>query len=288
MLIIDSIQTMYNEEVNSAPGSVSQVRESTGILMQLAKVENIATLIVGHVTKEGTVAGPRVLEHMVDTVLYFEGDKQDIYRILRGVKNRFGSTDEIGVFEMGEAGLIQVKNPSEFLISGKPEGASGSVVTCCMEGTRPMLLEVQALVCDTNFQIPRRQAAGCDFNRMNLLMAVIEKRMRMPLGREDAYVNFAGGMRIFEPATDLAVVMALVSSYRNKPVDDDMLVFGEVGLSGEVRGVAMAKQRIQEGRKLGFTSCVVPYANAKQLTDVEGIKIYTVKNIMEAVNIIHD
>lgn len=288
VLVIDSIQTMYNEEVNSAPGSVSQVRESTGILMQLAKVENIATLIVGHVTKEGTVAGPRVLEHMVDTVLYFEGDKQDIYRILRGVKNRFGSTDEIGVFEMGEAGLIQVKNPSEFLISGKPEGASGSVVTCCMEGTRPMLLEVQALVCDTNFQIPRRQAAGCDFNRMNLLMAVIEKRMRMPLGREDAYVNFAGGMRIFEPATDLAVVMALVSSYRNKPIDDDMLVFGEVGLSGEVRGVAMAKQRIQEGRKLGFTSCVVPYANAKQLTDVEGIKIYTVKNIMEAVNIIHD
>lgn len=288
VLIIDSIQTMYNEEVNSAPGSVSQVRESTGILMQLAKVENIATLIVGHVTKEGTVAGPRVLEHMVDTVLYFEGDKQDIYRILRGVKNRFGSTDEIGVFEMGEAGLIQVKNPSEFLISGKPEGASGSVVTCCMEGTRPMLLEVQALVCDTNFQIPRRQAAGCDFNRMNLLMAVIEKRMRMPLGREDAYVNFAGGMRIFEPATDLAVVMALVSSYRNKPVDDDMLVFGEVGLSGEVRGVAMAKQRILEGRKLGFTSCVVPYSNAKQLTDVEGIRIYTVKNIMEAVNIIHD
>lgn len=288
VLVIDSIQTMYNEEVNSAPGSVSQVRESTGILMQLAKVENIATLIVGHVTKEGTVAGPRVLEHMVDTVLYFEGDKQDIYRILRGVKNRFGSTDEIGVFEMGEAGLIQVKNPSEFLISGKPEGANGSVVTCCMEGTRPMLLEVQALVCDTNFQIPRRQATGCDFNRMNLLMAVIEKRMRMPLGREDAYVNFAGGMRIFEPATDLAVVMALVSSYRNKPVADDMLVFGEVGLSGEVRGVSMAKQRILEGRKLGFTSCVVPYANAKQLTDVEGIKIYTVKNIMEAVNIIQD
>lgn len=288
ILVIDSIQTMYNEEVNSAPGSVSQVRESTGVLMQLAKVENIATLIVGHVTKEGTVAGPRVLEHMVDTVLYFEGDKQDIYRILRGVKNRFGSTDEIGVFEMGEAGLIQVKNPSEFLISGKPEGANGSVVTCCMEGTRPVLLEVQALVCDTSFQIPRRQATGCDFNRMNLLMAVIEKRMRMPLGREDAYVNFAGGMRIFEPATDLAVVMALVSSYRNRPVDDKMLVFGEVGLSGEVRGVSMAKQRIMEGRKLGFTSCVVPYANTKQLTDVEGIKIYTVKNIMEAVNLIRD
>lgn len=288
VVVIDSIQTMYNEEVNSAPGSVSQVRESTGVLMQLAKVENIAILIVGHVTKEGTVAGPRVLEHMVDTVLYFEGDKQDIYRILRGVKNRFGSTDEIGVFEMGESGLTQVKNPSEFLISGKPEGANGSVVTCCMEGTRPMLLEVQALVCDTNFQIPRRQATGCDFNRMNLLMAVIEKRMRMPLGREDAYVNFAGGMRIFEPATDLAVVMALVSSYRNKPVSDDMLVFGEVGLSGEVRGVSMAKQRVLEGRKLGFTSCIAPYANARQLADIGDIKIYTVKNIMEAINIIKD
>ncbi len=288
IVVIDSIQTMYSEDVNAAPGSVSQVRESTGVLLQLAKVEDIAILIVGHVTKEGTVAGPRVLEHMVDTVLYFEGDKQDIYRILRGVKNRFGSTNEIGVFEMGESGLAEVKNPSEFLISGKPEGANGSVVTCCMEGTRPMLLEVQALVCDTNFQIPRRQATGCDFNRMNLLIAVIEKRMRMPLGREDAYVNFAGGMRIFEPATDLAVVLALVSSYRNKPVPDDMLVFGEVGLSGEVRGVSMAKQRVMEARKLGFNSCIVPFANARQLADVKDIKIYTVKNIMEAVAVLGD
>lgn len=258
------------------------------MLLQLAKVENIAILIVGHVTKEGTVAGPRVLEHMVDTVLYFEGDKQDVYRILRGVKNRFGSTNEIGVFEMGESGLAEVKNPSEFLISGKPEGASGSVVACTMEGTRPMLLEVQALVCDTNFQIPRRQATGCDFNRMNLLIAVIEKRMRMPLGREDAYVNFAGGMRIFEPATDLAVVMALVSSFRNQPVPDDMLVFGEVGLSGEVRGVSMAKQRVMEARKLGFKSCVVPFANGRQLLDVQDITIHTVKNIMEAVALISD
>lgn len=288
IVVIDSIQTMYNEEVNAAPGSVSQVRESTSVLLQLAKVENIAILIVGHVTKEGTVAGPRVLEHMVDTVLYFEGDKQDIYRILRGVKNRFGSTNEIGVFEMGESGLAEVKNPSEFLISGKPEGASGSVVACTMEGTRPMLLEVQALVCDTNFQIPRRQATGCDFNRMNLLIAVIEKRMRMPLGREDAYVNFAGGMRIFEPATDLAVVMALVSSFRNKPVPDDMLVFGEVGLSGEVRGVSMAKQRVMEARKLGFKSCVVPFANARQLMDIQDITIHTVKNIMEAIALISD
>ena len=286
VVVIDSIQTMYNEEVNAAPGSVSQVRESTSVLLQLAKGENIAVLIVGHVTKEGTVAGPRVLEHMVDTVLYFEGDKQDIYRILRGVKNRFGSTNEIGVFEMEEGGLREIKNPSEFMISGKPEGANGSVVTCCMEGTRPMLMEVQALVCDTNFQIPRRQATGCDFNRMNLLIAVIEKRIRIPLGHEDAYINFAGGMRITEPATDLAVVMALVSSYRNKPVDDKMIVFGEVGLSGEVRGISMVKQRVMEAKKMGYQSCVVPYANQKQLADVKDMKLYAVKNIMEAVSLI--
>ena len=286
VVVIDSIQTMYNEEVNAAPGSVSQVRESTSVLLQLAKGENIAVLIVGHVTKEGTVAGPRVLEHMVDTVLYFEGDKQDIYRILRGVKNRFGSTNEIGVFEMEEGGLREIKNPSEFMISGKPEGANGSVVTCCMEGTRPMLMEVQALVCDTNFQIPRRQATGCDFNRMNLLIAVIEKRIRIPLGHEDAYINFAGGMRITEPATDLAVVMALVSSYRNKPVDDKMIVFGEVGLSGEGRGISMVKQRVMEAKKMGYQSCVVPYANQKQLADVKDMKLYAVKNIMEAVSLI--
>lgn len=286
VVVIDSIQTMYNEEVNAAPGSVSQVRESTSVLLQLAKGENIAVLIVGHVTKEGTVAGPRVLEHMVDTVLYFEGDKQDIYRILRGVKNRFGSTNEIGVFEMEEGGLREIKNPSEFMISGKPEGANGSVVTCCMEGTRPMLMEVQALVCDTNFQIPRRQATGCDFNRMNLLIAVIEKRIRIPLGHEDAYINFAGGMRITEPATDLAVVMALVSSYRNQPVDDKMIVFGEVGLSGEVRGISMVKQRVMEAKKMGYQSCVVPFANQKQLADIKDMKLYAVKNIMEAVSLI--
>lgn len=288
VVVIDSIQTMYNEEVNAAPGSVSQVRESTAVLLQLAKGENIAILIVGHVTKEGTVAGPRVLEHMVDTVLYFEGDKQDIYRILRGVKNRFGSTNEIGVFEMEEGGLREVKNPSEFLISGKPEGANGSVVTCCMEGTRPMLLEVQALVCDTSFQIPRRQAIGCDFNRMNLLIAVIEKRMRMPLGHEDAYINFAGGMKILEPATDLAVVMALVSSYRNKPIDDKMIVFGEVGLSGEVRGISMVKQRVLEAKKMGYQSCVIPYANMKQMSDVKDIKLHFVKNIADALSLIGD
>lgn len=285
VVVIDSIQTMFNEQVNAAPGSVSQVRESTAVLLQLAKGENIAILIVGHVTKEGTVAGPRVLEHMVDTVLYFEGDKQDIYRILRGVKNRFGSTNEIGVFEMEEGGLKEIKNPSEYMISGKPQGASGSVVTCCMEGTRPMLMEVQALVCDTNFQIPRRQATGCDFNRMNLLIAVIEKRIRIPLGHEDAYINFAGGMKITEPATDLAVVMALVSSYKNTPVDDKMIVFGEVGLSGEVRGVSMVKQRVFEAKKMGYTSCMVPYTNYKQLADIKDMKIHPVKNIKEAVSL---
>ena len=285
VVVIDSIQTMFNEQVNAAPGSVSQVRESTAVLLQLAKGENIAILIVGHVTKEGTVAGPRVLEHMVDTVLYFEGDKQDIYRILRGVKNRFGSTNEIGVFEMEEGGLKEIKNPSEYMISGKPQGASGSVVTCCMEGTRPMLMEVQALVCDTNFQIPRRQATGCDFNRMNLLMAVIEKRIRIPLGHEDAYINFAGGMKITEPATDLAVVMALVSSYKNTPIDDKMIVFGEVGLSGEVRGVSMVKQRVLEAKKMGYTSCMVPYTNYKQLADIKDMKIHPVKNIKEAVSL---
>lgn len=285
VVVIDSIQTMFNEQVNAAPGSVSQVRESTAVLLQLAKGENIAILIVGHVTKEGTVAGPRVLEHMVDTVLYFEGDKQDIYRILRGVKNRFGSTNEIGVFEMEEGGLKEIKNPSEYMISGKPQDASGSVVTCCMEGTRPMLMEVQALVCDTNFQIPRRQATGCDFNRMNLLIAVIEKRIRIPLGHEDAYINFAGGMKITEPATDLAVVMALVSSYKNTPIDDKMIVFGEVGLSGEVRGVSMVKQRVLEAKKMGYTSCMVPYTNYKQLADIKDMKIHPVKNIKEAVSL---
>lgn len=285
VVVIDSIQTMFNEQINAAPGSVSQVRESTAVLLQLAKGENIAILIVGHVTKEGTVAGPRVLEHMVDTVLYFEGDKQDIYRILRGVKNRFGSTNEIGVFEMEEGGLKEIKNPSEYMISGKPQGASGSVVTCCMEGTRPMLMEVQALVCDTNFQIPRRQATGCDFNRMNLLIAVIEKRIRIPLGHEDAYINFAGGMKITEPATDLAVVMALVSSYKNTPIDDKMIVFGEVGLSGEVRGVSMVKQRVLEAKKMGYTSCMVPYTNYKQLADIKDMKIHPVKNIKEAVSL---
>ena len=226
IVIIDSIQTMYREAVSSAPGSVSQVRESTGLLMEIAKTGGIAVFVVGHVTKEGVVAGPRVLEHMVDTVLYFEGDRNASYRILRSVKNRFGSTNEIGVFEMREEGLAEVENPSEFMLEGRPEDASGAVVACSMEGTRPILLEVQALVTETNFGLPRRTAAGTDYNRVNLLMAVLEKRCHYEMGRMDAYVNIAGGIRMNEPALDLAIVMALISSYKDRPVNPKLLIFG--------------------------------------------------------------
>ena len=256
--VIDSIQTMYSEGVSSAPGSVSQVREATNTLMQLAKGLNITIFIVGHVTKEGTVAGPRVLEHMVDTVLYFEGDRHASYRILRGVKNRFGSTNEIGVFEMRETGLEEVANPSEYMLNGRPENASGSVVACSMEGTRPILMEIQALVCKSNFGMPRRTAAGTDYNRVNLLMAVLEKRIGLPLSGYDAYINIAGGIRMNEPAVDLGIVMAIVSSYKNRPISDGTIVFGEVGLSGEVRAVSMPEQRAAEARKLGFETCIMP------------------------------
>lgn len=283
VVIIDSIQTMYNEEVSSAPGSVSQVRESTGRLMQIAKGMGVTVFIVGHVTKEGVVAGPRVLEHMVDTVLYFEGDRHAAYRILRGVKNRFGSTNEIGVFEMCEEGLREVENPSEFMLNGKPEGASGSVVACSMEGTRPVLLEVQALVCHSSFGIPRRTAAGTDLNRVNLLMAVLEKRAGLSLSNCDAYVNIAGGIRMSEPAIDLGIVMALASSFRDKPIDEKTICFGEVGLSGEVRAVNMAQQRVTEARKLGFTACILPKVCVPTLTDTAGIKIIGVENIQEAI-----
>ena len=286
VVIIDSIQTMYNENVGAAPGSVSQVRESTGVFLQLAKGLGVSIFIVGHVTKEGTVAGPRVLEHMVDTVLYFEGDRHASYRILRGVKNRFGSTNEIGVFEMREKGLVEVKNPSEFMLNGKPKGASGSVVACSVEGTRPVLVEIQALVCQSNFGIPRRQAAGTDFNRLNLLMAVLEKRVGLQIAGCDAYVNIAGGMRLQEPALDLGIVMAIVSSYKNRAIDDKTVVFGEVGLSGEVRAVSMVEQRVQEARKLGFECCVVPRSNLDGLSKVEGIKLIGVSSLREAIDII--
>ena len=286
MVVIDSIQTMYNEEVGSAPGSVSQVRESTNILMQLAKGLGISIFIVGHVTKEGTVAGPRVLEHMVDTVLYFEGDRHASYRILRAVKNRFGSTNEIGVFEMQTRGLVEVENPSEFMLSGRPEHASGSVVACAMEGTRPMLMEIQALVCKSSFGMPRRTAAGLDYNRVNLLMAVLEKRAGLPLSSYDAYVNIAGGIRMNEPAADLGIVMAIASSYKNKPVSEDAIVFGEVGLSGEVRAVTMPEQRVAEAKKLGFKTCILPEVSVKGLGQVEGIEVIGVRSVNQAMNLL--
>lgn len=286
VVVIDSIQTMYNEEVGSAPGSVSQVRESTGVFMQLAKGMGISIFIVGHVTKEGVVAGPRVLEHMVDTVLYFEGDRHESYRILRGVKNRFGSTNEIGVFEMRQEGLTEVENPSEYMLSGKPIGASGSVVACSMEGTRPILLEVQALICRSNFGNPRRTATGTDYNRVNLLMAVLEKRLGMKLAECDAYVNIAGGIRMNEPAMDLGIVLAIISSHLNKPIHEKTICFGEVGLSGEVRGVSMAEQRVLEARKLGFEVCILPQVCKSNLKKVDGIKLIGVSNVKEALDAI--
>lgn len=282
IVIIDSIQTMYNESVGSAPGSVSQVRESTGVLMQIAKGMEISIFIVGHVTKEGVVAGPRVLEHMVDTVLYFEGDRHASYRILRGVKNRFGSTDEIGVFEMRQEGLTEVLNPSEFMLNGRPAGASGSVVSCSMEGTRPMLTEIQALVCHSNFGIPRRQTTGTDFNRVNLLMAVLEKRLGMQIGGCDAYVNLAGGIRITEPAIDLGIVMAIMSSFKNSPVPEGVVAFGEVGLSGEVRAVSMAEQRVREAQKLGFTTCILPQVCLEKMPKISGIRLVGVRSVADA------
>lgn len=284
-VVIDSIQTMFSEEMGSAPGSVSQVREATNALMQLAKGLCITIFIVGHVTKEGTVAGPRVLEHMVDTVLYFEGDRHASYRILRGVKNRFGSTNEIGVFEMRQDGLREVKNASEFMLDGRPEHASGSVVACSMEGTRPILLEIQALVCESNLGIPRRTAAGTDYNRVNLLMAVLEKRIGYRLANYDAYVNIAGGIKINEPAVDLGIVMAIVSSYKNRPLDERTIVFGEVGLSGEVRAVSMPEQRVQEAKKLGFETCIMPAVSYDSVKNIEGIQIIGVKNINEAIRL---
>jgi DNA repair protein RadA/Sms len=286
VVIIDSIQTMYQEQVASAPGSVSQVREATNTFLQIAKGLGIAIFIVGHVTKEGTVAGPRVLEHMVDTVLYFEGDRYASYRILRGVKNRFGSTNEIGVFEMRREGLIEVENPSEYMLSGKPVGASGSVVVCSLEGTRPILIEIQALVCRTNFGIPRRQTTGTDFNRVNLLMAVLEKRLGLQIGDCDAYVNIAGGMKINEPAIDLGLIMAIVSSFKNRAIDEKTIVFGEVGLSGEVRAVNMAQQRVQEAKKLGYETVIMPRVNLDGLDNIEGIKLIGVGGIGEAIETI--
>ncbi len=285
-VIIDSIQTMSVEMVNSAPGSVSQVRESTARLMQVAKGLQISIFIVGHVTKDGTIAGPRMLEHMVDTVLYFEGDSSASYRILRSVKNRFGSTNEIGVFEMLGNGLREVENPSEFMLSGKPENSSGSIVTCSIEGTRPILLEIQALVTRSNFGMPRRTAAGTDYNRVNLLMAVLEKRMGLRLSECDAYVNIAGGIKVNEPSLDLGIIMALVSSYKEAYIESDTIVFGEIGLSGEVRGVNMVEKRVMEAMKLGFKKCILPHVNLSGFKNTDKIELIGIKNVKQAIDIL--
>jgi DNA repair protein RadA/Sms len=285
-VIIDSIQTMVNEEITSSAGSVSQVRESTAVLLSIAKGLGTAIFIVGHVTKEGTVAGPRVLEHMVDTVLYFEGDRYASYRILRGVKNRFGSTNEIGVFEMTEKGLTQVPNPSEYMLNGRPLNASGNCVACSMEGTRPILVEIQALVTQSNLGIPRRAAVGTDGGRVNLLMAVLEKRLGMHISGYDAYINIAGGMKMTEPAIDLGIVMAIASSFRERAIGDDMVVFGEVGLSGEVRAVSNADQRVAEAAKLGFKTAVVPKVCLERIGTIDGIKIIGVSNLTEAIELV--
>ena len=284
--VVDSIQTMFHEDISSAPGSVSQVRESTNVLMQIAKGMGVSIFIVGHVTKEGNVAGPRVLEHMVDTVLYFEGDRHASYRILRAVKNRFGSTNEIGVFEMQNSGLEEVKNPSEFLLNGRPENASGSVVACSMEGTRPILVEIQALVCQSNFGIPRRTAVGTDFNRVNLLMAVLEKKAGVHLAASDAYVNIAGGMKMTEPTIDLGICLAIISSAKEIVIPDSVMAFGEIGLSGEVRAVSMAGQRVQEAKKLGFETVILPKVNRTATESIKGIKLVYVAGIRDAISFI--
>lgn len=285
ILIIDSIQTMFCDNITSAPGSVSQVREATLELMRIAKQDGVATFIVGHVTKQGAIAGPRVLEHMVDTVLYFEGESHMSYRILRAVKNRYGSTNEIGIFEMGDIGLTEVSNPSQMLLSGRMKGASGSCVISAMEGTRPMLVEVQALLSQTGFGVPRRNATGVDYNRVVLLMAVLEKRIGMQLSNYDSYVNVVGGIRLSEPAADLGIIAAIASSFRDIEIDDTTMIIGEVGLGGEVRAVNFTEKRINEALKMGFKSCIIPQNNKKRINEALYIKIYGVQNVSEMLEI---
>ena len=283
VVIVDSIQTMYSSKADSAAGSISQVREVTSSLLRISKGLGVSIFIVGHVTKEGTVAGPRTLEHMVDTVLYFEGEDVASYRILRAVKNRFGSTNEVGVFDMGQTGLREVANPSEYMLKGMPENAPGSVVACTMEGSRPILVEVQALVCQTNFNFPKRTTAGADYNRVNILIAVLEKRLGLNLGNCDAYVNVAGGLKINEPALDLAIVAALISSYRNRESKGKIIAFGEVGLTGEVRGVNLARLRLEEIAKFGENLIIIPKVNyTKDLP----FKVLPVSNVRELMDII--
>lgn len=286
VVVIDSIQTMVVDEISSAPGTVTQVREVTARLMQLAKQQEVAIFIVGHVTKEGTVAGPRTLEHMVDSVLYFEGDRNNGFRILRGVKNRFGSTNEIGVFTMTEKGLEEVDNPSLVMLNGRPQGVSGSVVVSSIEGTRPILVELQALVSQTNFNMPRRTSVGVDYNRVNLIMAVMEKRAGLNLWGFDAYVNIAGGMRISDPAIDLGIACAIASSMKNIPISDGTMIIGEIGLAGEIRGAANIMQRVKEAAKMGFSRCVIPKSNYDKNMKELGIEIVCVASLVEALEVI--
>lgn len=287
VLIIDSIQTMYNDELNTAPGSVGQVRDVTCRLMNIAKNKGISTIIVGHVTKDGAIAGPRVLEHMVDTVLYFEGERNLTYRILRAVKNRFGSTNEMGMFEMKEEGLVEVKNPSEIMLAGKPNNAAGSVVVSSLEGTRSMLIEIQALVTKTVFGLSRRTSTGVDFNRINMLIAVLEKKMGLPLGSYDAYVNVIGGLKIDETACDLGIITAIISSFKNVPIDSQTVFIGEVGLTGEVRAVSQIEKRIIEAQRLGFKTMVVPLSNLRLLDKkTDKIQVRGISNIRELLQII--
>jgi len=285
ILIADSIQTLYSDDNTSAPGSISQVKDCTMALMQLAKGSGVTVFVVGHINKEGAIAGPKVLEHMVDCVLYFEGEPASSYRILRAAKNRFGSTNEIGVFEMADHGLKEVPNPSEMLLAGRPLGAPGTCVACAMEGTRPVLAEVQALVARTSFNVPRRTTDGFDFNRANLLLAVIEKRGGLNIGMCDAYINVIGGLQLDEPAADLAVVLSIASSYRDKPMDGATTAIGEVGLTGEIRAVAALQQRLAEAARLGFTSCVIPRHGTQQITAPDNMKLIRVRNIREAIEI---
>lgn len=285
ILIVDSIQTLYNEDSDSTPGSVSQVKDCTMALMQLSKIQGLTVFVVGHINKDGAIAGPKVLEHMVDCVLYFEGDSNSSYRLLRAAKNRFGSTNEIGVFEMGDAGLIEVPNPSQMLLEGRPDNASGTCVACVMEGTRPVLAEVQALVTKTSFNVPRRTSDGFDFNRAALLLAVAEKRAGLKLSAFDAYINVIGGLSLDEPGADLPVALAVASSYRDQPIPDDLVAIGEVGLTGEIRSVSHMNQRLAEVVRLGFKKCIIPKKSAEKLELPKNLTVYFVKNLREAIEI---
>lgn len=283
LVIIDSIQTMYSDEITSAPGSVSQVREITAKIMRMCKENGITTILIGHVTKDGNIAGPRVLEHMVDTVLYLEGERYFSYRILRGVKNRFGSTNEIGMFEMQNEGLVEIDNPSSILISERNENPAGSVIVASIEGTRPLLVEFQALTTQSVYGLPRRTANGIDYNRLTLLIAVLEKKAGLTLGNQDVYLNVVGGLKVNEPAIDLGIILATASSFKNIPIPKDVVALGEVGLTGEVRAINLIEKRLKEAEKLGFKTCIIPESNKKNLKDTYKLDIIGVHNINEAI-----